>query len=705
MGIVAEDVWSSNNAVGLSVLSNVRLKGEIAVSNLTVDGTRPPKSGLGAGIKLVDQSVDGAMVTIRDSLVRGVSSASPGASPRPCDPHASSCDSGVAPITFARHAPPKPSRALEFGRVALENLTVSIDECEPFLLANLSRGCFGSSGTGRCGPIELFSLVGSFTVLAPPHCDCPPPLIEAAGNRPKHWNVSVRCIKAQTAPASGVKTDDDDDDPRELGIDTSTWEHPWPQAGFECLRKNASFLVVEGYRSKPDISGGAAGGHVVTTAPQTVRNALAAGFRDISIYHFPDTAIDPAVQIHETVRYFASENVSFNTLFLDIEGPEYWNKSCSVNVAFLHGMVAAARSLLGPERVGIYASESQWKPIMCGDATFSSIPLWYAHWDEKPDFDDFHEAGIGPFGGWSKPTMKQYHGSVRACGVNVDLNYRPHKSDDQAQSDAVAGPEMSVEVFKPNMTSVDGTVCQCLRLPAVVLDRANGWHLAFAECRHDVGDSCVPSGVASTAGGTDIALRISRTQGRSWGPMTIVAKQAGHPTPTYDAVRKSVVLQFNQFEEKACTSGRHGNCTAFSYNKTGPGEPLLNLRGCCPNFQVQSSDGGVSWGPWQAVEPTNAVAWPARVGSGTGIQLRPSNPHKPGRLLNVGWHLVQPPSQTWVATIRNSFDAIFFSDSGGQTWHQPEQSRQLNASCNEAQLAEMPNGDVLAIMRQSSPVK
>ena len=177
VSIVAKNVWSGNNSIGLSVLSNVRLRGSIDVSNLTVDGTH---RGLGAGINMVDQSVDGAMVNIRDSLVRGVSSVGSG---------------GPAPVMLGRHSPPKPSRALEFGQLALINVTAWIgDECQPFLLANLSRGCSGSSGTGRCGPIELYSLTGSFTVLAPVGCGCPY-LVEASGH-PKHWDVSVRCINA-----------------------------------------------------------------------------------------------------------------------------------------------------------------------------------------------------------------------------------------------------------------------------------------------------------------------------------------------------------------------------------------------------------------------------------------------------------------------------------------------------------------------------
>jgi hypothetical protein len=215
----------------------------------------------------------------------------------------------------------------------------------------------------------------------------------------------------------------------QLGVDTSTWSHPWPQRGFECLRRNASFLLVEGYRIKADRVAGQraapAGGHVVATAPATIRNARAGGFTDIDLYHFPDTSLPPASQINATVRYFVAQNVTFGKLWLDIEGPKYWKKNCTQNVDFLRSLVVSARAALGPTRVGIYASQSQWTPIMCGDSSFTDVPLWYAHWDEKADFNDFHDKGIGPFGGWNAPVMKQYKGSTRICNINVDLDYRP----------------------------------------------------------------------------------------------------------------------------------------------------------------------------------------------------------------------------------------------------------------------------------------
>ena len=228
------------------------------------------------------------------------------------------------------------------------------------------------------------------------------------------------------------------------------------------------------------------------------------------------------------------------------------------------------------------------------------------------------------------------------------LPYLSMKIDDaggKKQADGLslnvhAGPQLNIDVFTPRLATGDGVVCDCLRLPAVVLDR--GTLLAFAECRHYHGDGCIPATAGPPPkGGTDIALRTSSDSGRSWSPLVIIAKAAGHPTPTFDSRRNRTVLQFNQFEAKACQSGRFGNCTAFSYNKSsGASWPaFLGARGCCPNFQMVFSDRGSSWGRWQHVQPAAAVAWPVRVGSGTGIQLRQNNPYKPGRLLNVGWHL------------------------------------------------------------------
>ena len=71
-------------------------------------------------------------------------------------------------------------------------------------------------------------------------------------------------------------------------------------------------------------------------------------------------------------------------------------------------------------KIGVYTSASQWIPIMGSWSGASHYPLWYAHYDGRQSFSDF-----SPFGGWTKPAIKQYAGDASRCGVGVDLNWYP----------------------------------------------------------------------------------------------------------------------------------------------------------------------------------------------------------------------------------------------------------------------------------------
>ena len=48
------------------------------------------------------------------------------------------------------------------------------------------------------------------------------------------------------------------------------------------------------------------------------------------------------------------------------------------------------------------------------------MPLWYAHYDNVQAFSDFK-----PFGGFSKPAMKQYAGDITLCNADIDKNWHP----------------------------------------------------------------------------------------------------------------------------------------------------------------------------------------------------------------------------------------------------------------------------------------
>ncbi len=62
---------------------------------------------------------------------------------------------------------------------------------------------------------------------------------------------------------------------------------------------------------------------------------------------------------------------------------------------------------------GIYTRKNWWNLEIGPTTEFSNLPLWYARYDHQPNFRDWYETpaenpDVGPFGGWSSPTGKQY---------------------------------------------------------------------------------------------------------------------------------------------------------------------------------------------------------------------------------------------------------------------------------------------------------
>src|SRR2546421_204894 len=76
------------------------------------------------------------------------------------------------------------------------------------------------------------------------------------------------------------------------------------------------------------------------------------------------------------------------TVWIDVEGTKYWSHDKAYNQRFFTDMVNRVRSRLS-RHVGVYTSKSQWGPIMGDWNGGADLPLWYAHYDNKPDFNDF----------------------------------------------------------------------------------------------------------------------------------------------------------------------------------------------------------------------------------------------------------------------------------------------------------------------------
>lgn len=175
------------------------------------------------------------------------------------------------------------------------------------------------------------------------------------------------------------------------------------------------FIIVRGYCSY---------GGVDSNGRQGLINAHAGGIRYADFYHFPCAyGVSAATQVRDSVSAMSGE---FGTMWFDIEtnpSPNCgWSGDLGSNCDFLQSLINEG-SALGV-RMGIYASKYMWDSIMgsgCNVGAAHGLPLWYADYDYKPNFD-----GFTAFGGWSSPAMKQYWDSVGInCGINADADWYP----------------------------------------------------------------------------------------------------------------------------------------------------------------------------------------------------------------------------------------------------------------------------------------
>jgi len=180
-------------------------------------------------------------------------------------------------------------------------------------------------------------------------------------------------------------------------------------SAWTCLRSTGhEFAVIRGYQST---------GRVDPNVISNVRNARAAGMPSVDVYIFPCVPCGNAAgQMQALVKAIAGEN--YGMIWLDIEIYS-WSGSQTTNQEFITALINEGATL--NRKLGIYTNLNNWRSIVGeGWAGASHLPLWYAHYDNAPNFNDFVA-----FGGWTKPTIKQYAGDAVQCGVDVDLNWYP----------------------------------------------------------------------------------------------------------------------------------------------------------------------------------------------------------------------------------------------------------------------------------------
>ena len=79
---------------------------------------------------------------------------------------------------------------------------------------------------------------------------------------------------------------------------------------------------------------------------------------------------------------------------------------------------------------GIYTGRWWWVPNTNNSQAFKHLPLWDANYigeSPNPDLSKHPTAfdRFRPYGGWTQPTIWQWHNTTMLCGYSVDLNALP----------------------------------------------------------------------------------------------------------------------------------------------------------------------------------------------------------------------------------------------------------------------------------------
>ncbi|EDQ86314.1 uncharacterized protein MONBRDRAFT_28502 [Monosiga brevicollis MX1] len=179
----------------------------------------------------------------------------------------------------------------------------------------------------------------------------------------------------------------------------------------------------------------------------------------------------------------------------------------------------------------------------------------------------------------------------------------------------------------------------CIRIPSILLAGDNRTLLAFAECRNWTGDGCEPQGFEDARYNSTSNANRDLCM-KTWSALHVIQRNAAQPMPVWDYQQNQLVLNFVQLT---------------------PGD----------NLQSMSKDFGQTWTPR---------------GTCPSLDGSPGHAVAPNRLLFIGHHGAY------------QYDSVWYSDDGGLTYNV---SKTNFTFMDEAQLVELPDGRVMANMRNN----
>jgi len=205
--------------------------------------------------------------------------------------------------------------------------------------------------------------------------------------------------------------------PGVFGLDISvSLSKSFSRDAWSCIHTtgNYDFAIIEGFQ----------GGYGLNTyLPTAVADAHSGGFSHVDTYAFmcPRCAGNGIGAVTNLVQFVKSKSVDIGMYWIDVEQCSgCWN-SAGDNCAWIKSL-ANQYGVLGAN-VGIYSSPYEWSATVGGCSGLENHPVWYAHYDGEPNFNDWPSVR---FGGWGKPSIKQFDDKAgNSCGKSIDRDWYP----------------------------------------------------------------------------------------------------------------------------------------------------------------------------------------------------------------------------------------------------------------------------------------
>ncbi|EAR92343.2 lysozyme protein (macronuclear) [Tetrahymena thermophila SB210] len=131
-------------------------------------------------------------------------------------------------------------------------------------------------------------------------------------------------------------------------------------------------------------------------------------------------------QLFTFLKYFQQNHDVFKGDFLWVSIEQNQSKNCqwhndfNINCSVLEEIMnQVRRSFVGVGNIGIMTSKQDWEALFGNKCNkYSSYPLHYKNYDNKPNFSDWIQQ---KFGGWTKPSMKTYSKGKYECYMEAEL--------------------------------------------------------------------------------------------------------------------------------------------------------------------------------------------------------------------------------------------------------------------------------------------